>query len=158
MKNILLNNIRCCNSNDQIDFTIFYNRNTITNLITKNNQGPPTPTLKKTQLIYQYTCKHENCELQNDCYIGQTNTTLSRRLTMRLASGGPKQHHLEKHYATLTRKKIVDNTKIIRTERDTYRLSILESLLIKNVKPNINNQMTGPNINNQMAFFGELRF
>ena len=56
--------------------------------------------------------------LQNNCYIGQTNTTLSRRLTMHLASGGPKQHHKEVHHATLTRKELVDNTKIIRTERD----------------------------------------
>ena len=77
---------------------------------------------------------NEDCELQN-CYIGQTDTTLSRRLTMHLASGGPKQHHQEVHHATLTRKELVDNTKIIRTERDTYRLSILESLLIKKVKP-----------------------
>ena len=83
------------------------------------------------------------CELQNNCYIGQTNTTLSRRLAMHLASGGPKQHHQEVHHATLTRKELVDNIKIIRTERYTYRLSILESILIKKVKPNINNQMTG---------------
>ena len=62
---------------------------------------------------------------------------------MHLASGGPKQHHQEEHHATLTRKELVDNTKIIQTEHDTYRLSILESLLIKKVKPNINNQMTG---------------
>ena len=62
---------------------------------------------------------------------------------MHLASGGPKQHHQGVHHATLTRKELVDNTKIIRTERDTYRLSILESLLIKKVKPNINNQMRG---------------
>ena len=144
MKNILLNNIRCCNSNAQFDFTIYYNRNTITNLITNNNQGPQTRTLKKTQQIYQYTCKHEDCELQNNCYIGQTNTTLSGQLTMHLASGGPKQHHQEIHHATLTRMELVNNTKIIWIERDTYRLSILESLLIKKVEPNINNQMTGP--------------
>ena len=62
---------------------------------------------------------------------------------MHLASGGPKQHHQEVHHATLTRNELVDKTKIIRTERDTYRLSIFESLLIKKVKPNINNQMTG---------------
>ena len=102
----------------------YYNRNTITNLITKNNQGPPTTTLKKIQLIYQYTCKHKDCELENNCYIGQTDTTLSIRLTVHLASGGRKQHYQEVHHATLTRKELVDNTKIIRTERDTYCLSI----------------------------------
>ena len=62
---------------------------------------------------------------------------------MHLDSGGPEQHHQEVHHATLTRKELVHNTKIIRTERDTYLLSILESLLIKKVKPSINNQMTG---------------
>ena len=43
---------------------------------------------------------------------------------MHQASGGPIQHHQEVHHATLTRKELVDNTKIIRTERDTYCLSI----------------------------------
>ena len=46
---------------------------------------------------------------------------LSRRLTMHLASAGPKQHHQEVHHATLTRKELVDNTKFVRTECDTYR-------------------------------------
>ena len=62
MKNILLNNIRGCNNDGQIDFTIYYNTNTITNLIRKNIQGPYTPPLKK-KLIYQCTCKHKDSYL-----------------------------------------------------------------------------------------------
>ena len=79
---------------------------------------------------------------------------------MHLASGGPKQHHAgctpciwlvevlnnimqDVHHATLTRKELVDNIKIVRTERDAYRLSILESLPIKKVKHKLYNQMTG---------------
>ena len=46
----------------------------------------------------------------NNIYIGLTTTTLSRRLTMHLASGGPKQHALENHNLTLTRDDLVNNT------------------------------------------------
>ena len=43
------------------------------------------------------TCYLINFEHHNSTYIGQTITTLSRRLTMHLASGGPKQHTTDAH-------------------------------------------------------------
>ena len=97
--------------------TTYYKRHTTTNLIIRNNQCPQMPTLKKTNLIYLFTWKHDS-EHQNRTYIGQTTTTLSLRLAMHLASGGPKQHTTDAHKIILNRENIVNNTKILHIEND----------------------------------------
>lgn len=65
----------------------------MTRLIMKNNQAPPPSSLQQTNVIYEYKCTLDDCEEDPaQCYIGQTQTTLSRRITMHLASGAPKTH------------------------------------------------------------------
>ena len=88
---------------------------------------------------------HGDCEHQNNTYIGLTTTTLSSRLTMHLASGGPKQHALDNHNLTITRDDLVKNSKILCHESDHKKLSIIEALLIRKMNPSINNQSTGIN-------------
>ena len=117
----------------------------MTSLITKDNQGIPTPNLKKTNVIYQYQCPHGDCEYHPSTYIRLTTTTLSRRLTMHLASGGPKQHAQENNNLTLTRNDLVSNTKIIYDQSNHNKLSIMEALLIKKLQASINKQCTGIN-------------
>ena len=58
INNTIKNNVQCTNAADKIKFIPYYRSNTITSLITKNNQGPPTPTPKKTNIIYQHQCSH----------------------------------------------------------------------------------------------------
>ena len=77
----------------------------------------------------QYQCLHGDCEHRNNIYIGMTTTTLSRHLAMHLASGGPKhpkQHALANHNRPLTRADLVNNTKILLTEFNHNKLSILK--------------------------------
>ncbi|KAF2364624.1 GIY-YIG nuclease superfamily, partial [Trinorchestia longiramus] len=105
-----------------------------------NNQSAKLSELKQTNVVYEYKCSHEDCEPHNRLYIGVTTTTLSRRLTMHLGSGGPKNHEMEEHNETLTREKLVKNTEILRHEPEYNRLQILEALLIHQKKPSINNQ------------------
>ena len=87
-----------------------------------------------------YDCAH-----QNNTYIGLTTTTLSRRLTMHLASGGPKQHAQDNHNIILTREDLVNNTNILFNKFNHNKLSIMEALLIRNLYPTIINQSTGIN-------------
>ena len=54
---------------------------------------------------------------------------------MHLAEGGPKQLTTDAHKIILNRENIINNTKILRIENDPYRLSILEALLIRKMKP-----------------------
>ena len=75
-------NVQCSNKLDTLKFIPFYRSNTITKLITRNNQGPPTPPLKKTNLIYLYECLHSDCKHRNDIYIGMTTTTSNYACTL----------------------------------------------------------------------------
>ena len=134
------NNASCFSSDDQLHLITYYKRNTTTNLIIRNNQSPQTPAFKKNDLIYLFTCHDGDCELHNSTYIGQSTTTLSRRLTMHLATGGPKQHTFDSHKNTLNRETIVNNTKILalKTTHIVY-LSLRPSLFANCNHPSTSN-------------------
>ena len=102
IKNITYNNVECTEKNDSLQFISYNRSNTIKKLETKNNQGIPTPLLKRTNVINQNTCPHGDCEHRTSIYIGMTTTTISSRLTMHLASGAPKQHALVDYHQQLT--------------------------------------------------------
>ena len=142
LRNIIKENTQCVDNNHKLKLIIYYKSNTINQLVSKNNLTP-TASLKQSNIIYEYSCPHEDCALQKISYIGMTTTTLSRRLTMHLVQGGPKAHMEEKHQQKLTREIIVANTKIEHKENDLNRLQILEALLIQRKTPAINSQVTG---------------
>ena len=131
--------MQCTNTSAKIKFIPYYCSNTIASLIIKNNQGPPISPLKKTNIMYQYQCSHGDWAHHNNKYIGLTTTTLSRQLTMHLASDGPKQHALENHDLTLIRDVLVNNTEIIFSEFNHNKLS----LLIQKLQPSMNIQSPG---------------
>ena len=117
----------------------------ISQLLSKNYHGPIKPVLKRNHIVYCYTCPHEDCALQKESYIGQSVTTLSCRITMHLANGGPQQHSTTVHKQKLTSANMVENTIILHHEPKITKLSILEALAIKNCNPSINRQCTGNN-------------
>ena len=48
IKNIMANNVQCNNKFNTLNFIPYYRSNTITELITRNNQGPPSyPTIEE---------------------------------------------------------------------------------------------------------------
>ena len=143
LKKIIKNNVKCVDQKSFLKLIIYYKNIRTSSLVMKNNPQVNAP-LQKTNVIYEYDCTLGDCELQkNHKYIGETVTTLSRRLTMHLASGGPYIHTKQDHKTLLTRKMLVENTKILAHITDYNRLMIRESLLIKQEKPSINNQATG---------------
>ena len=108
------------------------------------NSPSESSDLKKTHVVYKYNCKLGDCELlQNSNYIGQTITTFSRRLTMHLQAGAPLKHTKDVHNQELTRKMLIENTKIIHKINDYHRLVITEALLISEENPLLNRQDTG---------------
>ena len=116
------------------------------NLVMKNNLRPPTRTVAKSSLIYEFICPHDECihrKPHKASYIGETVCTLSRRLTGHLQNGSIKDHFEHCHGMNLTRDILVNNTSIRFMEKDTIRLKILESLVIKFEAPSINSQETG---------------
>ena len=143
IKSIVKNNTICKNPLNTLKLVIYYNSSVTTNLISRNNQSTKPAQLQQTNLIYEYTCTHGGCEHNTSTYIGSTTTTLSRRLTMHLQHGAIQQHTKDKHNEALTRDTLVNNTKIVLTETDYYRLNILEALLIQTNNHLINKQHTG---------------
>ena len=73
-------------------------------------------------------------------YIGQTTTTLSRRLTMHLQSGAILNHTKTAHDRHLTRQDLTENTTILAREPNRKQLIILESFYIRDAVPTMNTQ------------------
>ncbi|KAF2357803.1 hypothetical protein FHG87_011449, partial [Trinorchestia longiramus] len=92
LKQIIKSNSKCNSDNEHLRLIIYYKSHTIASLVSKNNQSAKLSELKQTNVVYEYKCSHEDCEPHNRSYIGVTTTTLYRRLTMHLGSGGPKTH------------------------------------------------------------------
>ena len=109
----------------------------------KNNLNSSSDPLKQTNVVYSYNCNYGDCALQSVNYIGETTTTLSKRISGHLQSGAPKQHTLTEHNIDLSRTQMVAHTKILYHAPDFHRLTIMEALLIRRDKPVINLQDTG---------------
>ena len=109
-------------------------------------------TLKQTNVVYHYNCTLGDCALlPRSAYIGQTTTSLSRRITMHLQQGGPRMHTWQEHNEQLTRKLMTENTKIIARASDVRRLVALEAIYIRELDPSINTQV---NARGSLQLFG----
>ena len=139
LKNIVSKNVKGTGDN-VIKLHIYYQNTKTKNLVLKNNPVK-TEMLKRTNVVYKFSCPNEDCRLRSVSYIGVTSTSLSRRLTMHLADGAPKEHMENKHKTHLTRVMLTNNTEIIGSTHDSKKLNILEALYILEQKPALNKQV-----------------
>ena len=112
----------------------------------RNNMMKKPRDLSKTNVIYDFQCKRGDCEhlpRRSVTYDGLTTNTLSRRLSVHLQVGAIRHHFDNKHDTRITRKEILNFTRIRYKMRDTNRLEILEALIINTEDPEINRQDTG---------------
>ena len=131
---------------DKLQIVIYYKSQKTRNLIMRNNMTTKVRDLAKTNLVYDFNCKEGECThlpIQKKRYTGLTTCTLSRRLSFHLQNGAIKKHYEETHGRNITRTEIVECTKARYYERDTRRLEILESLIIRLEDPELNKQETG---------------
>ena len=105
----------------------------------RNNQQNMT-TLQKTNVVYRFQCTTGDRTTRNVYYVGLTTTSLSRRLTMHLQDGGPKTHLHDHHGMRLTRDLLTTNTTILARRYDKRRLSVAETIFIRDTAPIINTQ------------------
>lgn len=121
---------------------IYYRSPRTSNLVMINNLSKDTSILKAKNVVYEFKCPIGDCARRsNSTYIGYTTTSLSRRLTMHLQTGAPKQHIKTTHNSDLTRSLLVDNTSILATCSNVNKLRILEAVFIRDKDPAINRQM-----------------
>lgn len=162
MKEIMARGIATTDPDDKIDFSIYYKNSKTFSMIMKNNLNQENSPLKRSNVIYMYTCPHGDCKLRNNTYIGMTTTSLSRRLTMHLQAGTPKTHTLQEHQIVLSREMLVENTSIIDRAPDSRRLQILEALHIQDLKPGLNvqdgtNSLPLPTMQHQRRLMASIR-
>ena len=141
LKEIIYENTKCTDPQEKLTLIVYYKNLKTSNLIMKNNPSPKPSTLQQHNVIYMYSCNE--CRTQHGQageYVGMTQTTLSRRLTMHLQTGSIKQHQLTNHETTLDRKSLVDNTSILTRASNKQELAIKEAILILNRNPLINRQ------------------
>ena len=148
LKTIINRNIKVRNPSDKLQLTIHYKNASTKSLILRNNPSNDPSPLKRTNVIYHYRCQKGDCALlANNGYIGQTTTTLSRRITMHLQHGGILTHNVNYHPEDrLTRKDITDNITILAQEKDTRRLQVLEAIHIRKIDPTINRQVNASGV------------
>ena len=138
IKNIILSNVKCLNEKQKLKI-IFYYKNTKThNLVMKNNLSPRPSAMQQSNLVYKFSCPFPHSKAEE--YIGLTQTTLSRRLTMHGQNGSILKHFMLSHNGKPTRDQLTQNTTIIARANDRYKLAIKEALLILNNAPSLNIQ------------------
>ena len=140
IRSIVLQKCKPRQPDHTLSLTIYYQSPKTCSLVMRNNMQRDAAPLKKTSVVYQFTCTHGNCATRNSHYIGYTATSLSRRLTMHLQNGGPKDHLKTQHDLILTRDILVSNTKILARCDDRRRLPVLEAVFIREMAPAINIQ------------------
>ena len=149
LKEIVYNNTKCINPNDKLNLIIYYKNRKSSNLIMKNNMSPPKPPMQNTNLIYAFVCPLSHQDVT--AYVGYTTTTLFRRLQSHAHQGSIKEHLHKDHNIKVTKQILHDNTNIIATATDRFRLTIKEALLISKHAPVINKQFD--NFTNTLKLF-----
>jgi hypothetical protein len=136
---IFHNKVQPTTENSKVALQIYYKNSKVSNLIMRNSTASQGA-LQCSNVVYQIKCPVENCESPNPNYIGYTECTLAQRLTMHVQDGGPKEHALREHNVKINRDMLINNTSIIATFSDVYRLKTYEALMILQTGPTLNRQ------------------
>ena len=140
LKRIIYNNTKCLQTNHKMNLVFYYKNKKTFNLIMKNNTSPPKTKLQQTNVIYKFQCPLPHSQAVNVEYVGLTQTSLSRRLTMHGQDGSIYKHFIDSHNKKPTREELTQNTEIIARAPDRHKLLIKEAILIQMYAPVINKQ------------------
>ena len=138
IKEIIKENAYCKDPNQDLKVIVYYTNKKTSNLIMKNNLTSRNSTLQQTNVIYEFSCPNPHSKAEK--YIGMTQATISRRLTMHAQAGSILQHFIDEHQTKPTRKQLTENTIIIARAQNRYKLALKEALLILSNAPSINRQ------------------
>ena len=90
IKDIIKNNTKTIDPTQKLNIIFYYKNPKCSNLVMKNNLSAKPTTLQQTNVVYSFSCPSPHCKAEQ--YIGLTQTTLSRRLTMHAQAGSIFQH------------------------------------------------------------------
>ena len=142
IKELIYNNTDKTDNGKKLKLIIYYKNMKTSNFVMRNNLQPPPKVIQQTNVVYSFKCPILQCQAKQptETYIGMTQTSVSRRLTMHLQSGSILQHFLNSHNRKPTRSELTENTSIIAKADNRYILAVKEALLILHHDPSINRQ------------------
>ena len=154
LKDIISKGVKSKNDDKDIQLVIYYKSKKVRDFVMKNNCCPVLGDLQRSNFNYKFSCSTGDCENRMVNYIGRTQTTLSRRITMHLQSNESAivKHFIDVHDRKPTRKELVKNIKIEKMYKDKRRLDVSEALLIRREKPILNIQDRG--MSRKLLLFG----
>ena len=82
---------KCTDDNYKLNLIIYYKETKTKNYIIKNSLNNNS-ILQMSHVVYKIDCPVEDCELPKPYYIGQTQNSISRRMTEHLQNGAMKDH------------------------------------------------------------------
>ena len=138
INNIITNNT-IPKENHKLNLIIYYKNRRTSNLIMKNNQGPPITKLQQSRIVYQFNCPLHDDSTQ-ERYIGYTENSLLERLKQHTYKGSIHEHFISQHQTRPTRQQLTDNTNPIARADNRFKLLIKEAILIQKHNPTINKQ------------------
>ena len=107
------------------------------------------PVGEKCHLVYEFKCQEGQCSaLNNNSCVGMTNCSLKSRLTRHKYQGAIFSHFRVYHKKNPDIDTLLKSTKILYLCSSPILLPIIEALLIRTKKPNMNgkNEYLGLNI------------
>ena len=135
LKEIIDNNVRVTDQDTKLKLIIYYSNKKTCNLIMKNNPLDSRSSLKRRNVVYQFSCPLPRCSGE---YIGMTTLTLSKRISCHVQEGNIHQHFINFHNVRPDRDTLINSIKIIDCNSDFRKLRFLEALHISDKKPSIN--------------------
>ena len=121
-----------------VKLSIYYRNTKLSNLLIRNKTTNST-TSDKHHVVYLYKCNYEECNFSK--YVGYTTCTLAERFRTHRSV----RRHLEEHHnrRRVPVQELLECVEVLRSNTDKRRLKMMEALLIKEMKPGINNQEEG---------------
>lgn len=93
------------------------------------------------RVVYQYNCNEDGCN--STSYIGYTVCSLAKRFYTHVQTGAIRLHNKDSHNKKPLTKELLKHTVVLYRAQTKTDLTIAEALLIKEVKPCLNQQDEG---------------
>ena len=140
LKNIIKKHVK---SENEIKLCIFYKNRKLKNLLIRNQPARNFLQGDQSNVVYQFKCPEDGCSTVSSLYIGYTTCTLKKRMIEHSYSGAIRTHGQDEHGKRFSKEEIMNNVSIAKKDSCPQNLRILEALLIKKHRPNINRKDEG---------------
>ena len=137
LHNILNKNLQPL-PNNVIKLFIYYRNKKLKNLVMRNKYHKSD---EQSSVVYQYKCQRDEC---NSSYIGYTQATLTERMRNHGQHGSIIKHLQDNHNIIKEKtKKLMESVQVIGKADTKNELLIMEAILIKEKRPQLNEQEEG---------------